>query len=234
MIRLTLANDRQRTWCQEIVTQLHYLQAPVDSRCSPVAYLIEHELSDYPIGCLIFGRPESTRCFSGALTYGSQKDVAEGRAHYDRWEIINLARMWLSPRVQRGGRFYDSRWLPGYTDRRGVWRSTLASHVIGAALERVGYDYLCKYPPVFPDEPYEIRVCLSYCDCRIHSGTIYRAADFERARTNERGIDTWFTTKLAPLTNYQDDQIRKLARHNLRGQRLRAQRSSVMQQEVLW
>ena len=60
-IHLALADNRQRAWCQEIVTEHHYLHAPVDSRCSPVAYVIEHEQSDYPIGCLLFGRPEATQ-----------------------------------------------------------------------------------------------------------------------------------------------------------------------------
>jgi hypothetical protein len=123
-----------------------------------------------------------------------------GRAEYDRWTILNLARVWLHPSVQRGGAFYSPELLPGYTDRRGVWRSTLASTVIELALARVGYDYLRTHPPCFPDEPYQIKVVLSYCDTTKHKGTIYRAAGFELARTNERGIETWYTS-------YQNDQV---------------------------
>lgn len=141
-------------------------------------------------------------------------------------KFANLARVWLDPRVQAGGRWCTPKNLPGYTDRRGVWRSTLASWCIQAALERVGSDYLTVRPPVFPDEPYEIKAVLSYCDTRLHRGTIYRAAGFDLARTNERGIETWYTPKVAPLTNYQHDQIRKLAYHSPRGIRLRAQRQT--------
>jgi hypothetical protein len=55
------------------------------------------------VGCLLFGRPEATACYTGGLTYGSQADVAAGRAAFDRWEIVNLARVWLHPDVQAGG-----------------------------------------------------------------------------------------------------------------------------------
>lgn len=225
MITLHLADPRGLAAAQEAVAVHHYLRAPVDSRCSPVAYLVV-AADEYVVGCLIFGRPEATRCYTGGLTYGSLADVRAGRAQFDRWEVLNLARVWLDPRVQSGGRWCTAKNLPGYTDRRGVWRSTLASWCVQAALQRVGYDYLTVRPPVFPDEPYEIRAVLSYCDTSRHKGTLYRAAGFDLARTNERGIETWYTTAVAPLTSYQHDQIRKAAYRSPRGIRLRAQRQA--------
>jgi hypothetical protein len=78
---------------------------------------------------------------------GSQADVAAGRAQFDRWEVLNLARVWLAPTVQVGGQWHRPSILPGFTDRRGLWRSTLASTVITEALGRVGYDYLTAHPP---------------------------------------------------------------------------------------
>jgi hypothetical protein len=95
------------------------------------------------VGILFFGRPEATRCYDGGLTYGSLGDVQTGRAQYDRWEVLNLARVWFSPLVQPGGlihRLGPDSGLPGYADRRGVWRSTLASSTIRQALDRIGYD----------------------------------------------------------------------------------------------
>ncbi|KPV46424.1 hypothetical protein SE17_43330, partial [Kouleothrix aurantiaca] len=182
-----------------------YLHTPVDSRCSPFAYLIELERDPAgPVGCLIFGRPEATRCYDGGLTYGSLADVERGRAQYDRWEVLNLARVYLLPSVQAGGKRYNSHYLPGYTDRRGVWHSTLASSAIQQALASIGADYLLQRPPCFPDEPYEIKVVLSYCDTTRHKGTIYRAAGFALARTNERGIETWYTGAGA-LSSYERD-----------------------------
>jgi hypothetical protein len=230
--RLILAGRAGLAAAQEAVAVHHYLRAPVDSRCSPVAYLVTF-CDEKAIGCLIFGRPEATRCYQGGLTYGSLKDVQAGRAQFDRWEVLNLARVWLDPRVQLGGCWYKPELLPGYTDRRGVWRSTLASWCIQTALQRVGYDYLDMRPPVFPSEPYEIKAVLSYCDTSKHKGTIYCAAGFELARTNERGIETWWTPDVAPLTNYQHDQICKAAWRSPRGIRLRARRELVSEQAEL-
>lgn len=191
LLDLIGADHAGLTWAQTTVTQQHYLRRPVDARCRPLAYLVT--LDDVRVGCLVFGRPESTHCYHGALTYGSQADVAAGRAQYDRWEILNLSRVWLDRRVQRGSIWYDAALLPGFTDRRGVWRSTLATTVIGMALRAVGNDYLVAHPPCFLDEPYAIRAILSYCDTRRHAGTIYRAAGWPLARTNAQGIQTWFT-----------------------------------------
>lgn len=215
-------------WCQQQVAQHHYLRSPVDARSRPFAYRVT--LDGAPVGCLIFGRPESTRCYDGALTYGSQGDVASGRARFDRWEILNLSRVWLHPDVQAGGVHHHR--TPGYTDRRGVWRSTLASTVIGLALGRVGFDYLSYDPPCFVDEPYQVRAVLSYCDTTQHKGTIYRAAGFDRARVNERGIETWYTTAVAPLTAQQDQVVRYRSRVSPRAIQQRQRRRATAEQEV--
>jgi hypothetical protein len=159
------------------------------------------------------------------LTYGSQAAVAAGRAQYDRWAVLNLARVWLDRTVQQGGCWYDPAFLPGFTDRRGVWRSTLATTVIGMALQHIGTDYLIAHPPCFLNEPYRIHVVLSYCDTRRHSGTIYRAAGWQLARTNARGLQTWYTTRVAPLTPDQDAAIRTLAQQCARSRRVRSQRA---------
>lgn len=233
MITLQLASPADLTWCQALVTKHHYLHAPVDTRCAPLAYvvLVEHAaMLPQRVGCLIFGRPEATRCYSGGLTYGSMADVRKGRAQYDRWEILNLARVWLSPRVQAGGIWCRSSVVPGFVDRRGLWRSTVASSVIEQAIERVGYDYLMQRLPCFVEEPYEIKVVLSYCDTRKHRGTIYRAAGFALARTNDAGIETWHRG-CAPLSNYQRDMVEKLAGQSWRSRRHRARRAVAEQQE---
>jgi hypothetical protein len=224
---LEVADRQALRWAQARIAACHYLRAPVDPRCRPFAYLLRAEFCDDPIGCLIFGRPEATRCYDGALTYGSPKDVADGRAQFDRWEVLNLARVWLSPSVQAGGRWCTSEFVPGFTDRHGAWRPTLASWAIGEALGRVGYDYLRAHPPVDCDYPYQIRAVLSYCDRSLHRGTIYRAAGFRLARTNERGIETWWTGDLGALSPDQDAEIRRLAELTPRSRRIRAARAQL-------
>lgn len=238
MLLLSVADRDQLAWAQEVVIADHYLHAPVDPRCRPLCYLLHYHYAfgahaaagPRCVGILMFGRPEATRCYTGGLTYGSQADVDAGRATFDRWEVLNLARVWFAPVVQPGGalhRLGPASGLPGFIDRRGLWRSTLASHTIGLALARVGYDYLAARPPVDCADPYQIRAVPSYCDTRVHRGTIYRASGFQLARTNDDGIETWYTTDVAPLSAASDAAIRQLAETNPRSQRIRARRQQL-------
>jgi hypothetical protein len=175
----------------------------------------------------MFGRPEATRCYVGGLTYGSGDDVRAGRAQFDRWELLNLARIWIHPWFQAGGLYCREDELPGFTDRRGIWRSTLASTAICAALRQLSYDYLRIRPPVDCAYPYAIRAVLSYCDTRVHRGAIYRASGFSLARRNDAGIETWWTSAVAPLSAEQDATIRRLSERSPRSQRIRAERSQL-------
>jgi hypothetical protein len=234
-LTLEVADKAALRWAQRMVTEYHYLHAPVDMRGRPLCYLLHHQASwgadaaagPRCVGIVMASRPEATRCYQGGLTYGGLDDVRAGRARYDRWEVLNISRVWLHPHVQWGGKYHRPEEIPGYTDRRGVWRSTLASALLRAILGRVGFDYLRAHPPVDCDQPYQIRAVLSYCDTRLHKGTIYRASGFELARTNERGVETWFTPAVAPLTPAQDAEVRELAERSPRARRIRAARSQL-------
>jgi hypothetical protein len=221
-LRLKPAIDAEsREWAAQMVIENHYLHTRPDPRTRPLCYLVE--INDvYPVGCLWFGRPESTRCYVGGLTYGSLADVQAGRAAHDRWEVLNLSRVWFSADVQAGGRLHDPKYLPGFVDRRGVFRSTLASTAIAAALARIGFDYLNAYLPCFLEQPYVIRAVLSYCNTYLHRGVIYRAAGFSLARANKEGIETWWTPAVLPLTELQDRVIRRLSKRDPRAKRIRA------------
>lgn len=220
----------KHAWAQQQVVAHHYLHKQVDPRSRPFTYTVHLRGQPYPIGCLIFGRPEASRCYDGNLRYGSQADVQAERADFDRWSVLNLARVWLDPATQPGGWMHRPNLLPGFTDRRGVWRSTLASEAIREALAVVGVDYLRAHPPVDCDYPYQIEAVLSYCDLSKHKGTIYRAAGFTLARRNERGIETWFTCDVCPPSPAEDAEIRRLAESSARSRRIRAER----QQMKLW
>lgn len=215
MIRLKLADDADLAWSQIQVSLQHYLHAPVDSRCSVLGYVLLYR--GERMGCLLFGRPESTRCYQGDLTYGSQADVADGRASYDRWEILNLARVWIDARAQ-GPMGWGKGWL--------------ATWMIGQALKNVVVDYLHEYPPCFLNEPWRLRVCLSYCDTRLHSGTIYKAAGFRLARTNADGIQTWYRT-LRGLQGHERKLIERYCHQSYRSRVYRSQRAVQATQEVL-
>lgn len=176
-LSLEIADPQGLRWAQEQVTRFHYLHRPVDVRCRPLAYLVKFQ--EQPIGCLIFGRPQATRCGGW---YGDVSDVLAGRCPLTRWQVLNLARIYLCAQVQQGGELYTPEYIPGFFDRCGLWRSTLASAVIALALDRVVLDYLLRFPPCFLQEPWLLHDILSYCDSQFHRGILYRAAGFALKR----------------------------------------------------
>lgn len=210
MLSLHLANAEELKWAQTQVIEHHYLHSPVDVRCMPVAYVVT--LENDPIGCLIFGRPESTKCNGW---YGSVADVRSGKCYLTRWQVLNLARVYLDPSIQRN----SERYIPN-----------AASWAIAKALQKVVVDYLVYRPPVYLDEPYEIRECLSYCQSNIHRGTIYKASNFQLRRTNEHGLET-YARSLRHLTHEEHARIQEYSLHDKRAQRFRRERNY---QQLSW
>lgn len=223
MIQLyPLAHESLR-WANRVVTDLHYLHTPPDVRTMPEGYMIYLDAFNQPVGLLMFGRPEATRC---ADWYGGLDDLRAGRCQVTRWQVLNLSRVLILPEFQPGGWCYGPDLLPGFIDRRGAFRSTLASAAIRLAIKQIGVYYLLRRPPVFVDEPYEIEWLLSYCDTRFHRGVIYRESGFELYRTNENGIQTW-RTRLPSLTMAQTSQIWMASRTNRRAIEHRSRRAQL-------
>lgn len=210
MLTITLADKEGLQWAQQTVSEYHYLRKPVDIRSRPISYTIL--LGNERVGCLIFSRMESTFCRGH---YGSVEDVKCGVCPLTRWQILNLSRVWLDPRIQQGHECY----IPN-----------AASQVISQALKRVGYDYLIEKPVVWVEEPYEIRECLSYCDTRKHTGALYRASNFQFKRKNEDGIET-YVRPLRRLTHAEHACIHERSQHDPRAQRLRRERDY---QQLSW
>ena len=243
-ISVEALNEAGLKWAQALVTEFHYLHRPVDPRCSPFAYRIHlapataANLSDTSlipnseplqarahergatVGCLIFGRPEATRC---GEFYGSVEDVRAGKCEVTRWEIINLARVFILPEFQPGGAHYGCPGMPGFVDRMGEWRSALAGAAIGVSLTQIVLDYLLARPPCFPEEPWALRYCISYQDSNVHRGWLYKASGFDRYRENKRGIVTW-RKKLRHLEGKECDQVLEASRRSPRSRRFRAMR----------
>lgn len=206
---------------QRLVAGCHYLCKPVDPRCSVEGYSIHLHRMGARVGVFLLGRPQATACYPW---YGSVGDVGAGRAACTRWQVLNLARVYFSPIVQAGGTLHGPDHLPGFHDRRGVFRSTLPSAAIAELAARVVLDYLLARPPCFLDEPYELRWLLSYCDTRLHRGALYRASGFELWRTNAAGIQTW-RLPLRPLTAAEDRLVVAAARRSPRSIEHRARRA---------
>jgi hypothetical protein len=206
-------------WAQRMVRHHHYRRSAVPTRACPEGWAVKLPGVGV-VGCMIVGRPQATLC---RPWYGSVEDARTGRCEVTRWAVLNLARVWLDPLVQVGGWLCEQRWLPGYTDRRGEFRSTLASDALRGLAARVGFEYLLVRPPVFLEEPYEVRWLLSYCDSRQHRGVIYRAAGFELYRTNAEGLQTW-RLPLRPLTAAEHAAIAQASAACPRARRFRSER----------
>jgi len=202
---------------QALVAREHYLRKRVDVRCSVEGYGVT--VAGRNVGVLLLGRPQATACYPW---YGSVSDVLRGRAEVTRWQVLNLARVYLDPIVQPAGSLHET--APGFRDRRGSWRSTLGSAAISALADRVGVEYLVARPPCFMEEPYELRWLLSYCDTRLHRGTLYRAAGFELWRTNAAGLQTW-RLPLRPLTVEEHRVVGMAAARSPRSIEYRARRA---------
>jgi len=207
---------------QGIMIKHHYLHSRVDRRSSLEGYAVMVN-GMWGMGYLILGRPKATRCRDW---YGSVGGVRDGKCEVTCWQVLNLARVYITPHIQKGGILYGPDNVPGFTDRKGAFRSILASEILKKLIQQVGYDYLLLRPPCFLDEPYEIKWLLSYCDTRLHKGTIYQAAGFERYRINDDGIETW-RTKLPTLTFEQDQMVRAEALRNPRSIAYRAKRAQL-------
>lgn len=186
---------------QEAVTRHHYLRAPVDPRGMPEAFGVFLPWRYKPVGYLICARPEATRCYPW---YGSVEDVESGRAEVTRWQVLCVARVWLWPGIQPGGAYYHPDHVPGYYDPDDRFVARVASDALRALAARARVNYLLARPPCFPDEPYDIRWLMSYCDTAKHHGLI-KAAGWQRFREGGGAsgtIETW-RTPVPPLPSGQ-------------------------------
>lgn len=163
-MRLTieLGNAWQLETAQNLVERHHYLRSRVDPRARPMAYLVH--VGDHLVGTVMLGIPHATKC-AGWWGYPGLPT---------QWQVVDLCRIWLHPDVQRGGQFCDPGAVPGFTDRRGVWRPAVASWAIAQVLQRVQQDRVRLWPPVLLSDPYHIELAISYHDPQYHRGTIYR------------------------------------------------------------
>ena len=174
-LRIELGNEHNLRWAQETVKEHHYLHQPVDPRARPMVYVIRHD--DWRMGLVMLGIPHATRC-QGWWGYPGLPT---------QWQVVDLCRIWLDPELQRGGRWCVPGEVPGYVDRKGVFRPTVASWAINEVLSRVQADRVRLWPPVYTSQPYHIELAISYHDPRYHRGTIYRESHAVPMYTDKSG-----------------------------------------------
>lgn len=170
-LSIRLGNSADLAWAQRTVKEHHYLHQQVNNQARPMVYIVDFK-SDH-IGLVMVGIPHATR---NKNWYGYPDQITQ-------WQVVDLCRIWIDPRFQINsemcGIMAGPTVTPGFYDRKGNWRSTLASWVIGEVLNRVQYDRVSLYPPVYPNQPYHIRLVISYHDPQFHNGIIYREMGWE-------------------------------------------------------
>lgn len=201
-LTISLGDAADLAWAQRTVTAMHYLHAPVDPRARPMAYIIRHE--GVPVGLVMLGIPHAARCRGW---WGYPDTITQ-------WQVVDLCRIWISGYYQRGelGVYATPGIVPGFTDRRGQWRPTVATWAINEVLSRVQADRVRLWPPVYPSQPYHIRLAISYSDPRYHRGTIYRHANAEAMYLDRAGQPIpgpsgkygWAWRLAAPSWTWQD------------------------------
>lgn len=174
-LTIALGDRMDLDWAQRVVTEQHYLHQPVDPRARPMVYVIRHD--DFRMGLVMLGIPHATKC-TGWWGYPGLPT---------QWQTVDLNRIYLDPDVQTGGYWCEPGVVPGFTDRRGIFRPTVATWAISEVLQRVQADRVRLWPPVYPSQPYHIRLAISYSDPRHHKGTIYREAGALPMYTDSKG-----------------------------------------------
>jgi hypothetical protein len=143
-------------WLNIQATQYHYMHRPVHQRACPFGWAITFDGELY--------QPDGAP--SGLIIFAS---IHYTRLHGEfgypglptKWQVLSLSRLWL----------HDN--LPHNSE----------TVVIAKALKAVQKRWLEVHPPVYWDQPYQIRKIISYADSRYHKGTIYRAANFRETGT---------------------------------------------------
>jgi hypothetical protein len=232
---LQVAEDpREKQWAKAMLVQDHYMHKPWHPKADPLIYLVKRRRDDADVGCILFNRIQCSRFrdSDGNLWCGRLDEKIKGACSYTQWELITLGRFWLSPLVQQP--YPEHQWKPvpcGPVPRflfppdeplaEPVHHA--ASQIILEALDRVVYDYLLRFPPPFPEEPWRLRQCVSYCDTRLFTCSVYQASRFRAIRENDQGMRT-YAHSLRDLTPQEEETILAASKANQRCRRRRAAR----------
>lgn len=147
-------------WANEWIQRLHYRHQRVHDLGYPFAYSIHHAATGAIAGVAIFAVPHFTR-LKGMFGYPGLPT---------KWQVLLLSRLWIEPAFQQ----------QVVTDSRGQQHSLcVASCAIAQMSHRINQDWLAWHPPPFPEQPYNLRLLISYADLNHqHVGTVYQASNF--------------------------------------------------------
>lgn len=205
MLALTLGNKADLDWAQKTVVENHYLHKPVHWQARPMAYVLR--LKEERVGLITAALPHAT-CNGGWWGFPGLPT---------QWQVVDLSRIWLDPRIQRKGEWCKPELVPHFERWPGHWYPCVASWAIGEVLTRVQRDRVSLWPPVYPNEPYHIELAISYHDPKFHKGTIYRAAGAKPMYTDKDGQPKpgpsgkygWYWRLAKPAWSWQEIEIVK-------------------------
>ena len=190
-------------WAQDMVEERHYLRSRVHNQARPMVYVIRGD--GRRLGLIMVGLPHATVCGGWWGKPGLPT----------QWQVVDLCRIWIDPAIQWGGVL--SEFAPGFFDRKGYWRPTVATWAIDKVLQRVQRDRVSLWPPVYLDKPYHIQLAISYHDPNFHKGTIYKLSGAQpmfvdgngRHKPNPSGKYGWAWRLPDPDWSWEDIVIRK-------------------------
>lgn len=202
---IKLGDAADLAWAQKTVTEFHYLRQPVHPQARPMAYVVE--MHDVRLGLCIVGIPHATK---NRQWWGYPGQPTQ-------WQVADLSRIWLSSEIQQGGALCHPGIVPGFSDRRGIFRPTTATWLIREVLRRVQVDRVAMWPPVYLDSPYHIELVVSYHDPKHHKGTIYQQSGAQPMYTDREsnpapgpaGKVGWCWQLAAPDWSWHDIEIKQ-------------------------
>lgn len=204
-LTLELGTADDLAWAQQVVSERHYLRAKVHRWARPMVYPLR--LFGERVGLVMAGIPHATR----TRGWWGYPDLPT------QWQVVDLNRIWLDPRLQKGGEWCSPELLPGFIGWRGRWWPSVTSWAIGEVLVRVQRDRVSMWPPVYLHQPYHVLLAISYHDPQFHKGSIYQHAGAEpmytdadgRPRPAASGKYGWCWRLPEPSWTWQEIEIRQ-------------------------
>lgn len=182
--------EKPDNWLDEMCIQHHYMHRAIHQRSCHFGWALAWDGNALrpdgrPNGFIVYASIHFTR-LRGEFGYENLPT---------KWQVLSLARLWIHPDLQSGGELFSPDILPGFVDRKGSFRSTLASTMIRSSFQLVQSRWLEVHPPRFLEQPYHILKIISFCDTRYFTGAVYRATGFrycgttisQRRHKNTRG-----------------------------------------------
>ena len=123
-LTIRLGDRADLDWAQRTVESDHYLHQRVDPRARPMVYVLDYHT--IPVGLVMLGIPHATRC-GGWWGYPGLPT---------QWQVVDLCRIWLAPAIQHDNYWCKPDVVPGFYDRRGMFRPTTPTWAISEEIGR--------------------------------------------------------------------------------------------------